>query len=124
MSMLICSDGSEQADRAVRLGATIAGACQAEVTLLGIIEAQGHSDSILESLKRGQAFLQDRGVQAELITKAGNPIEEIVKRTVESRFDLVVIGAARKETRGHFCLSSKVYRIVKNARAFLCAPLQ
>lgn len=113
MKMLICSDGSEPADRAVRVGALVAGACQAEVTLLGIIEVQGHSDSILDSLKRGQALLQDKGVRAELITKVGNPIEEIVHRTAESSFDLVVIGATRKEARGLFWLSSKAYKIVK-----------
>jgi nucleotide-binding universal stress UspA family protein len=113
MKMLICSDGSEPADRAVRVGAIVAGACQAEVTLLGIIEVQGHSDSILDSLKRGQALLQDKGVRAELITKVGNPIEEIVQRTAESSFDLVVIGATRKESRGPFWLSSKAYKIVK-----------
>ncbi len=116
MKMLICSDGSEQADRAVRLGALIAGGCQAEVTLLGIIESKGHSESILETLKRGQAVLQDKGVQAELVTKAGNPIEEIVRRTTESNFDLVVIGAARKEPRGRFWLSSKTYKIVKEVQ--------
>jgi nucleotide-binding universal stress UspA family protein len=113
MRLLICSDGSEQADRAVRLGATIAGACHSEVTLLGIIEVPGQSDSILESLKRGQAVLQDKGVRAELITKIGNPIEEIVRRTAASSFDLVVIGAVRKESRGPFWLSSKTYKIVK-----------
>lgn len=116
MRILICSDGSEQADRAVRLGALVAGACQAEVQLLGIIERPGQSESILESLKRGQALLQDKGVQAELITKAGHPIEEIVKRTSESEFDLVVIGATRKEPRGLFWLSSKAYKIVKEVR--------
>jgi nucleotide-binding universal stress UspA family protein len=100
----------------VRLGAVIAGCCQAEVTLLGILESKGHSESILESLKRGQAVLQDKGVQAELITKAGNPIEEIVRRTTESSFDLVVIGAARKEPRGLFWLSSKTYKIVKEVQ--------
>jgi nucleotide-binding universal stress UspA family protein len=116
MKVLICSDGSEQADLAMRLGSTIAGACEAAVTLLGIIEGQGHSEAILESLKRGQAMLKDKGVQAELITKAGNPIEEIVRRTTESSFDLVVIGAARKEQRGLFWLSSKAYKIVKEVQ--------
>ena len=97
----------------MRVGAIVAGACQAEVTLLGIIEVQGHSDSILESLKRGQGLLQDKGVTAELVTKVGNPIREIVRRTTESKFDLVVIGATRKEARGLFWLSSKAYKIVK-----------
>jgi nucleotide-binding universal stress UspA family protein len=52
-------------------------------------------------------------VRAELITKIGNPIEEIVRRTAASSFDLVVIGAVRKESRGPFWLSSKTYKIVK-----------
>ena len=116
MKMLICSDGSEQADRAVRYGALIAGGCHAEVTLLGIIESKGHSEAILESLKRGQAVLQDKGVPAELVTKAGNPIEEIVRRTAEPGFDLVVIGAGRKEPRGLFWLASKTYKIVKEVQ--------
>jgi nucleotide-binding universal stress UspA family protein len=81
--------------------------------LLGIIEVQGHSERILESLRRGQALLQDKGVHAELITKQGNPIEEIVRRTTEGPFDIVVIGAVRKESRGLFWLSSKAYKIVK-----------
>lgn len=113
MKILICSEASEQADRALRLGATVAAACQAEVILLGIIEAKGHSDAILDSLRRGQALLQDKGVSAELVTKMGNPIEEIVRRTAETAFDLVVIGAVRKEPRGLFWLSSKAYKIVK-----------
>ncbi len=113
MKLLICSDGSEQADRAVRLGVSVAGACAAEVTLLGIVEVPGHSDAILESLRRGQAQLQDKGVRAELITKIGNPIQEIVRHTAQYKFDLVVIGAVRKESRGLFWLSSKAYKIVK-----------
>jgi nucleotide-binding universal stress UspA family protein len=113
MKVLICSDGSEQADRAMRLGTAIAAACQAEATLLGIIEVQGQSDPILDSLKRGQALLQDKGVRAELTTKVGNAIGEIVQRTQESHYDLVVIGAVRKEARGLFWLSSKAYKIVK-----------
>src|SRR5207302_2045926 len=79
-------------------------------------ERQGHSETILESLRRGQALLQDKGIQAELTTKAGNPIEEIVRRTSESPFDLVVIGAARKAPRGLFWLSSKAYKIVKEVQ--------
>ncbi|HZR20298.1 MAG TPA: universal stress protein [Verrucomicrobiae bacterium] len=116
MKLLICSDASDQADRAVRLGATLAAACKAEVVLLGIIEAKGHSDALLDSLRRGQALLQDKGVSAELVTKMGNPIEEIVRRTTEAAFDLVVIGAVRKEPRGLFWLSSKAYKIVKEVQ--------
>jgi nucleotide-binding universal stress UspA family protein len=117
MKILICDDGSEQAERAMRLGAAIAGACQAEVTLLGIQESPGASQALLDSLKRGQSLLEDKKIHAELITKSGNPIEEIVKRARETVYDLVVIGAARKETRGAFWMSSKTYKLIKEVRS-------
>ncbi len=111
--MLICNDGSEQADRAMRLGAGIAAGCQAEVTLLGIAESPGDSKPLFEALQRGQALLEEKNIHAELITKSGKPIAEIVKRTEEAAYDLVVIGAVRKEARGRFWMSSKAYKIIK-----------
>ena len=116
MKILICSDGSSQAEQAVRMGAVIAAGCQAEVSLLGIFESPGESKTILESLQRGQALLADKKIKAELITKSGNPIDEIVKRTLETHYDLVVIGAVRKETRGAFWMSSKSYKIIKEIK--------
>lgn len=113
MRILICSDGSEQADQAVRMGTLIAAGAQAEVTLLGIMEAPGQSEALLDSLRRGQALLQEKGIRAELTTKAGEPVSEIIQRTKETSFDLVVIGAVRKGTRGRFWMSSKTYEIIK-----------
>lgn len=116
MKILICSDGSEQAERAIRFGAAIAVGCEAEVTLLGIIETPGKDDALLDSLKRGQALLADKKIRAELVTKAGDPIIEIVKRTQEVSYDLVVIGAVRKSSRGAFWISSKSYKIIKEIK--------
>ena len=116
MKILICSDGSEQAERAVKLGAAIAGACRAEVTLLGISESPGESKALLDSLKRAQAMFADKKINAELITKSGKPIEEIIKRTDEASYDLVIIGAAHKESRGAFWMSSKSYKIIKEIK--------
>jgi nucleotide-binding universal stress UspA family protein len=115
MKILICNDGSEQAERAMRLGTAIAAGCMAEVTLLGIKET-GDSQTLLDSLKRGQALLEDKKIQAELVTKSGKPIEEIIKRTHETTYDLVVIGAVRKSARGSFWMSSKTYKLIKEIR--------
>jgi nucleotide-binding universal stress UspA family protein len=117
MKILICNDGSEQAERAMRLGASIAAASQAEVTLLAIQESAGATQALLDSLKRGQSLLEDKKIHAELITKSGKPIEEILKRTRETVYDLVVIGAARKENRGAFWMSSKTYKLIKEIRS-------
>jgi len=40
-------------------------------------------------------------------------VEEIIKRTREANYDLVIIGAVRKVSRGRFWMSSKTYKIVK-----------
>jgi nucleotide-binding universal stress UspA family protein len=113
MKILICTDGSSQADWAVRFGGIIAEACRADTTILSINEKSGEEDTIFESLKRSQALLKDLKLSAELITKTGDPIEEIVRRTEETSYDLVVIGAVRKGTRGSFLMSAKAYRIIK-----------
>ena len=81
MKFLVCIDGSEQADRAVRMAAELATAGQAEVTLLGIQETAGNSDLILGALRRGQQLLETHKIAAELISKSGDPIEEIVRHT-------------------------------------------
>ncbi len=113
MKILICSDGSPQAEKAVRFGCAIATACKAEVSLLGISESASHSEDLLASLKRSQRSLADSKIPVELITKSGHAIEEISKRTEETHYDLVIIGAIRKDTRGLFWMSSKSYKIIK-----------
>src|ERR1051325_6397681 len=111
--MLACTDGSEQAERAVRMAGELAVACEANVTLLGIKESSGKSDLIMAALTRAQQVLESQKIPAEIVTKTGDPIEEIVRRTEESTYDLVVIGAARKGHRGPFSMSTKAYKIVK-----------
>ncbi|HXG65246.1 MAG TPA: universal stress protein [Blastocatellia bacterium] len=113
MKFLICTDGSSQAENAIRFGGLIAAACKAEVTLLSISEKSEDEDATFGSLKRGAQLLKDDSLNAESITKAGDPIEEIVKRTQETKYDLVVIGAVRKGTRGPLLMSAKVYKIIK-----------
>jgi len=113
MKILICSDGSSQAETAIRFGSLIATPLKSETTLLGITEKPGEEDAIFDALKRGLQQLKENEVPAELIIKSGEPIEEILKRTQETKYDLVVIGAMRKGTRGPFLMSAKAYKIIK-----------
>jgi isopropylmalate/homocitrate/citramalate synthase len=81
MKILFCIDGSLQAENAVRFGALIAGACQAETSVLGIAERAGQQDAMLQALQRAQEILKERGLNAELIAKTGRPVREIANRT-------------------------------------------
>jgi nucleotide-binding universal stress UspA family protein len=114
MKILFCSDGSSQAENAVRFGALIAAACQAETSILGIVEKTGQEGAVLKALRLAQDILKEYHLNAELITKAGRPVPEIVKRTQETKYGLVVIGATRKGTRGPFCMSARVYKIIES----------
>lgn len=113
MKILICSDGSEQANQAIQFGGLIAAASHAETTLLGICEKSDEEDTVFDAIKNGAQSLKQLQVNAEMIIKSGEPIEEIVRRTQETKYDLVVIGAVRKGTRGPFLMSAKAYKIIK-----------
>lgn len=110
--MLICSDGHQQADYAIRFIAATAAACAAEITLLGIIEHPSDEPALLDALRRGAGILRDKKVPVETITRSGQPIEQIQKRTGEEHYDLVVIGAERK-SGGPFAMSAKAYHLIK-----------
>jgi nucleotide-binding universal stress UspA family protein len=113
MKILFCSDGSPQSENAVRFGALIAAACQAEASILGIVEKAGQEDKVMQALRQAQEILKEYHLNAELITKAGRPVPEIIKRTQETKYDLVIIGAARKGPRGPLCMSARAYKIIE-----------
>src|SRR5579859_6577631 len=113
MKILICTDGSPHADQAARLAATIAANCNAEATLFGVVEESGNADAILDALRRGRQRFEEKKVHAEVISITGQALDEIVKRTESTPYDLVVIGAARKANGGMFWWSSKAYSIIK-----------
>ncbi len=120
MKILFCSDGSAQAEKGVRFGAQIAAACQAEASILGIAESVEDEDELLKALRREQKILHEHRVEAELITKVGRPVREIIKRTREVHYDLVVIGAVYKNPFLRLispaAMSVQVYEIIESVK--------
>src|SRR2546426_12514182 len=111
MKILICSDGSSQAENAIRFASLIAGPCGAKVTVLGIVEHSDDEAALDDALRHSTQALHDKKVETEIVTKHGHPIDEIQKRTRETDYDLVVIGAVRKGWSGPFCMPAKAYAI-------------
>jgi len=114
MKILFCTDGSIQAENAVRFGAPLAAAFQAETSVLGIAEKTGQEDAVMAALRRAQDMLKEYHLNPELIAKAGRPVREIVKRSRETHYDLVVIGAVRKDTQGPLWMSGRAYKIIES----------
>lgn len=113
MRLLICSDGSSQADNAITFGRLIAVATGAEVTVLGITEPHGDEAALFESLRKAQQNLKESSLNAEIVIKSGDPVQEILLKTRQTEYDLVIIGATKKGSRGPFLMSAKAYQIIK-----------
>lgn len=113
MRILICSDGTDPADKPIRLGGLVAGPCQAETTLLGIAEMSGDEGPLRAALESEAEKLRGFGVTAKLVVRTGEPIREILHQTSESQYDLTIIGAERKGTTGLYWRAEKSYEVIK-----------
>lgn len=113
MNILVCSDGSEQADSALRFAVTIAGGTKAAVTLLGVVEQSGDEAPLLDALRRSMQFAKDKNVEVGLVTKNGEPVGEIQRHAAEKPYDLVLIGATYKGHAGPYVMSIKAYKLIK-----------
>lgn len=113
MRVLICSDGSDPADKPVRLGGLLAGPCQARTTLLGIAELSGDEERLRAALESEAEKLRGFGVSPELVLRTGEPIREILHQTTSEHYDLTIIGAERKGTTGLYWRAEKSYEVIK-----------
>jgi nucleotide-binding universal stress UspA family protein len=113
MKILVCSDGSERARRALASAATIANATKAETTIFGIIEFGQDDKRLVEALTEESVVFREQDVKLEIVTKFGDPVAEIVRRTQETTYDLVFIGAERRGAQEFFLPSTKAYSITE-----------
>ncbi len=113
MRVLICSDGTDPADKPVRLAGLLAGPCHAETTLLGIAEVAGEEGPLRTALEGEAEKLRGFGVSAELVLRTGEPIREILHQTTSEPYDLTIIGAEPKGTTGLYWRAEKSYEVIK-----------
>jgi nucleotide-binding universal stress UspA family protein len=113
MKILICSDGTPAAERAIELGGLLAGWLKAETTLLGIAEKSRDERAIRETLEKQAQSLRAREVPLEIIVRAGEPVRQILDQTSKTNYDLVVIGARRTRAAGRYWRSEKTYEVIK-----------
>lgn len=113
MRILICSDGSDPADKPILLGGLVAGPCQAETTLLGIAEKPEHINPLRAALESEAEKLGRFGVSVDVVLREGEPIREILNQTTASAYDLTIIGARRKASSGLYWRAGKTYEVIK-----------
>ena len=113
MRILICSDGSDPGDKPVLLAGLVAAPTKAEATLLGISETSADEKPLREALESEAEKLRRFGVSPEIVTRAGEPIREILEQTKSQRYDVTIIGARRKTSSGPYWRSGKTYEVIK-----------
>jgi nucleotide-binding universal stress UspA family protein len=114
--MLICTSGAYIADPVVEMGARLAAATQAKVTLLhvtgsipsmytGMDKIEEHLPEILKSdtpmaqhLRHAAELLAQRNIDAELELRHGAVPDEILQEAGTSHYDLIVLGASQAST--------------------------
>ncbi|NEX63282.1 universal stress protein [Noviherbaspirillum galbum] len=105
-SILLCYDGSVEGRNALREGAEVAQAMQAQTTLLAILRPglhpvvpEGYTESWFTHqdaaaravLEEGVGWLRERGIAAEGRIAVGNAVEEIVAAAHALAPDLIVV---------------------------------
>lgn len=113
MRILICSDGTDPADKPIQLAGLLAGPCQAETTLLGIAETSGDEAPLRRALECEAEKLRGFGVMPEVVLRTGEPIREMLDQTTATQYDLTIIGAKPKGTTGPYWRAEKSYEVIK-----------
>ncbi|HEX4631916.1 MAG TPA: universal stress protein [Chthoniobacterales bacterium] len=113
MRILICSDGTDPADKPVLLAGLVAAPTKAETTLLGIAETSGDDKPLRDALDAEAEKLRRFDVSPEIVVRAGEPIREILEQTKNARYDITIIGARRKTSSGPYWRSGKTYEVIK-----------
>jgi nucleotide-binding universal stress UspA family protein len=113
MKILVCGDGSERARKALASAAIIANATKAETTIFGITEIEQDEPRLLEALREESRIFREQDVKLEIVTEFGDPVAQIIRRTEETAYDLVAIGAERRGAQGFFLPSTKAYSITE-----------
>ncbi|HEX8077006.1 MAG TPA: universal stress protein [Chthoniobacterales bacterium] len=113
MRILICSDGTDPADKPALVAGLVAGPTKAETTLLGIAEMPADDKPLRAALEGEAEKLRRFGVSPEVVIRAGEPIREILEQTKATAYDVTIIGARRKSSSGPYWRSGKTYEVIK-----------
>ena len=117
MKMLLCTDGSADAARAVRFGLRLVRRSADSLRLLGVIEDHDDTERLIrDALETLGSELDAIGVEYEAKTRRGHAAEQILDEAVEWRADLIVIGQLGRRGLTRFIMGGTATRVVQYAR--------
>lgn len=132
--ILVPTDGSDTAAKAVKYAAELAQKVGAEVTLLGVIENNLYAapsmpgavvpthliepveeyirEALTGMLKEMAKVYAQCGVPVKTVVRSGYPVEEIIQEAEKSKADLIVIGSHGKSALRAALLGSVTFGVI------------
>jgi len=118
MKILVCTDGSEQSQKALEETSVIAGGCKVdEVAIIHVYDSsidsafpyyenvtpeqiesfqqmmEDHKKERERILAKSKKFLEEKNIKARTILKEGHPSHAIVEVAQKEGFDMIVLGS-------------------------------
>ncbi len=129
MKLLVATDGSEPAMKAVKKGLEMAEKEGAQVTVISVAYyAKSDFDEMppgiqerLESqatdaLKKAKALFDEKGIKVDLVLEAGVvPANNIIRRANEGKFDWIIMGSTGISGIERVLMGSTASKVVANA---------
>jgi nucleotide-binding universal stress UspA family protein len=112
--ILLCTDGSNYGQEALRFGALLARNSSEPATLLGVVEHATDRAEIERAIEEGKQWLVD-GPTPRTKVRIGHAAEEILDEAKPDEYDLVVVGARGRRGITRFLLGSTSERIARHA---------
>lgn len=130
--ILIPTDGSETAEKAVEHGIKLAKALGCEVIGLYVIDISAFAgvptETIWESMRKlleeegnkalatVERIAKENDVKFSISIKEGIPSEDIIKVSEEENIDLIIMGTAGRAGLNRFLLGSVAEKVVRSAQ--------
>lgn len=112
MQILMGTDGTKVAENALRFGAVLARAAQAQITLLGVARSPEAENKLRASLAQAEGWL---GQPAHEKIRRGHAAEQIIAEANEGHFDLVVVGSRGRRGIARLLFGSVASRLARYA---------
>jgi ubiquinone biosynthesis protein len=112
--ILVATDRSETAERAVSWAAEMASRYDAELVLLRVVTAPDGADAAAAELRDYAATLGPKTLARVVVDD--DPSGAIVRATEDSKVDVVVVGNVGMSGRREFLLANVPNRVSHNAR--------
>jgi nucleotide-binding universal stress UspA family protein len=115
MRVLLCTNGSAWANRALEMGKQIALATASAVDVLAVAQSAERLDEVGEAIEAAVADLQVKDIVVNVHQRVGGLAEEVIQQAHAAPYDLVVIGSRGRRGIKRLFLGSVAAHVIGHA---------